>query len=135
MHRSRQFRLVAALIALFGMLFMQLAVASYACPGLQMGQAGASAAMSTDAADQNMVACQGMDEAQPSLCHAHDQVGNQSLDKAELPHVQPFMAAELTLVFDDIEPAYSPIAAQTDSVLLTRATAPPLSIRHCCFQI
>lgn len=135
MNRSRQSRFVAALIALFGVLFMQLAVASYACPELQMGQAGASTAMSTDAADQNMVGCQGMDKVQPSLCHAHDQVGNQSLDKAELPHVQPFMAAALTLVFDDIEPAYSPIAAQPDSVLLTRATAPPLSIRHCCFQI
>src|SRR5438445_9556193 len=115
MKLSRPSRFAAALIALLSMLFMQLAVAGYACPELQMGQAGASAAMSTDAADQNMVGCQGMDKAQPSLCHAHDQAGNQSLDKAELPHVQPFMAAALTLVFDDIELAYSPISAQPDS--------------------
>lgn len=135
MKLSRPSRFVAAFIALLSMLFMQLAVASYACPGLQMGQAGASAAMSTDVADQNMVGCQGMDKVQPSLCHAHDQVGNQSLDKPELPQVPSFVAAALTLVFDHIEPAYSPISAQPDSVLLTRATAPPLSIRNCCFQI
>jgi len=133
MKLSRPSRFVAAFIALFGMLFMQLAVAGYACPELNIELVSKSVAMPTDAG--SMPGCAGMDQEQPSLCHAHDQAGNQSLDKAELPHVQPFMAAALTLVFDDIEPAYSPISAQPDSVLLTRATAPPLSIRHCCFQI
>ena len=77
----------------------------------------------------------GMDKEQPSLCHAHDQVGNQSLDKPELPHVQAFIAAALMLVLYDIEAAYSPSAIQPNFLLLTRTTAPPLSIRNCCFQI
>src|SRR5437899_6236970 len=102
MKLSRPSRFVAALIALVSMLFMQLAVAGYACPGLETGQVSESVAMSADAGSQSMQSmpgCAGMDAAQPGLCHAHAQVGNQSLDKAELPHVQPFVAAALTLVF------------------------------------
>jgi hypothetical protein len=138
MELSRPSRFVAALITLFSMLFMQYAVASYACPGMEMGQVSESVAMPTDAGNQTMQGmsgCEGMDAQQPSLCHAHDQVGNQSLDKPGLPDVQPFMAATLTVVFRDVEIAYSPIATQPDSPLLTRSNAPPLSIRNCCFRI
>ncbi|NMM26487.1 MAG: hypothetical protein HHJ12_04130 [Glaciimonas sp.] len=133
MKLSRPSRFVAACIALLSMLFMQLAVAGYACPGLNIDLVSKSVAMSTDAG--SMPGCLGMDAEQPSLCHAQAQVGKQSLDKPELPPVQTFIAAALTLVFDDIEPAFSPIVVQSDSFLLTRITAPPLSIRNCCFRI
>ena len=136
MNQSRPFRLITAFIMLFSMLFMQYAVASYACPGLSMGQPGASIAMFTNDGNQTgMSGCQGMDAQQPSMCHAHDQVGHQSLDKPELPHVQPFTVATLTLVLPNIEVAYRSIAAQSNSPHLTRTTAPPLSIRNCCFRI
>lgn len=133
MKLSRRSRFIAAFIALFSMLFMQLAVAGYACPEFKVGLVNKSVAMSADAG--SMPGCEGMDQEQPSLCHAHAQAGKQSLDKPELPHVPSFVAAALTLVFDDIEPAYDSIAAQPNSVLLTRATAPPLAIRNCCFRI
>jgi hypothetical protein len=135
MKSSRQFRCVAALIALFSMLFMQLAVASYACPNLRMGQDGGALARSSSSGMQNMAGCTGMDMQQPSLCHAHSQAGHQSLDKPDLPQVQPFVAVELmqALVFTDT--AYRPLSAESPAPLLQRATAPPLSIRHCCFRI
>lgn len=135
MTRSRQFRFIAALIALCGMLFMQLAVASYACPELQMGPSDAAATKSMGAVDQNMPGCQGMDQVQPSLCHAHDQVGSQSLDKPEIPQVQPFLATGLALTLIPLDVASHPAATPPESVWLTRATAPPLSIRNCCFRI
>lgn len=138
MKLSRPSRFVAALIALFGMLFMHYALATYACPGMPMGQGGASMAMQADTVNQNMQGmsgCEGIDTTLPSLCHAHGQAGNQSLDKPELPHVQPFTAATLTLVFRNVGISYSPDATQPDSSLLTRTTAPPLSIRNCCFRI
>lgn len=137
MNSFRQSRFVAALIALFSMLFMQLAVASYACPGLKMGQDSKAVAMATDTdtATQNMSGCTGMDMEQPGLCHAHDHAGNQSLDKPELPQVQPFMAVGLTLTLIPIDVAYRPLATQPQDLLLTRTTAPPLSIRNCCFRI
>src|SRR3954464_5483325 len=99
MRLSRPSRFVAAFIALIGMLFMQLAVAGYVCPDFKIGNANESMAMPADAGMQGMPGCDGKDAAQPNLCHAHAQAGNQSLDKPQLPHVQPFTAAALTLIF------------------------------------
>jgi hypothetical protein len=135
MKLSRPTRSVTALIALISMLFTQLAVAGYACPDMKIMHAGESAVMMTDDGNQHMSGCIGMDMEQPNLCQAHDQVGTQSLDKPGAPHVSPFMAAALTVVFHDIETASKSIAAQAASVPLTRTTAPPLSIRNCCFRI
>jgi hypothetical protein len=122
---SRSSRFVSALIALFSILFMQFAVAAYACPTMTM-QHGDDMAMSH---------CAGMDMEQPSLCHAHDQVGDQSLNTPELPQVQPFIATAFTLVFHDIKAIDNSIAAIPTSLLLTRTTAPPVAIRNCCFRI
>ncbi|MGV8893202.1 MAG: hypothetical protein ACOH2K_09745 [Burkholderiaceae bacterium] len=133
MKLSRPSRFVAACIALLSMLFMQLAVAGYACPELKIDLVSQSVALSTDAG--SMPGCASMDAELPSLCHAHAQVGKQSLDKPALPDVQPFIAVALPLAFDASPPAYSLIAVRPDSFLLTRITAPPLSIRNCCFRI
>lgn len=135
MYRSRQFRFVAALIALVGMLFMQLAVASYACPGVMMGQGDHAVTVPADNADQNMSGCQGMDEAQPNLCHAYGHTGSQSLDKPDLPQVQPFVAVGLALPLISIDITHRPAATPPEADQLTRSTAPPLSIRNCCFRI
>ncbi len=132
---SRPSRFVAALIALFSILFMQFAVAAYVCPGYQAGQMDASMTMSFDANIGNMDECQGMDVVQPSLCHAHDQAGNQSLDKPELPQVQPFVAAALASTLLPIDIAHPPLVNFVEDVQLARTTAPPRSIQHCCFRI
>jgi hypothetical protein len=136
MKLSRPSRFVAALIALFSVLYMQFAVASYACPGLTMAHASEAVAMAADAGDESMDGCTGMDKEQPSLCHAYDQAGNQSVDKPGVPPVQAFtpVALVLTLV-TTTDTAILPIHEQTESFLLTRTTAPPLSIRNCCFRI
>lgn len=132
----RSSRLITACIVLVSMLFMQLAVAGYACPNLNIGQADESVSMSMSMDDDlAMSGCAGADKAQPSLCHANDQAGNQSLDKPPMPHVQPFMAAALTLVFRNIEVVDQSTDTQPNSLLLARTTAPPLSIRNCCFRI
>lgn len=135
MNRSRHFRRVAALIALIGMLFMQYAVASYSCPMSQAGQGIAAVAMSIDSADQGMPGCLGMDGVQPNLCNAYDQGGNQSLDKPDLPQVKPFLTAGLAVSLIPIDDASQSTVLPPAAVLLTRATAPPLSIRNCCFRI
>jgi hypothetical protein len=134
MNRSPQFRFVAALIALFSILFTQLAVASYACPNLRTGQQSGSVEMLADSHEMPS-GCMGMDMEQPNLCHAQDQVGNQSLDKPQLPPVQPFVPLGLVQAIVSIDAAYQPLPSQPRSLYLTRATDPPLSIRNCCFQI
>jgi hypothetical protein len=114
MKLPRKHRFLTALIALFGMLFMQLAVASYTCP---------------------MPGCDQVDQAQPALCHAHCQDGTSSLDKAEAPVVAP-AAVIVFAILAPLEPLapLGPPGAEPAS-FLQRSTAPPISIRHCCFRI
>ena len=62
-HRSLH-RCVTAVLVVISLLFSQLALASYVCPG--MSDAAAMAEMM--AAGEP---CEGMDAAQPVLCHQH----------------------------------------------------------------
>jgi len=136
MKLPRHLRFLAALIALVGMLFAQLAVAGYACPAHQAGMTSGSAVPLASASNQAMPGCEQMDSDQPSLCHAHAQGASQSLDKPELPNLLPFSAAALTLVVLHIAvPDVSVGNLPRSSPLLARVTAPPLSIRNCCFRI
>jgi hypothetical protein len=135
MKLSRPSRFVAALIALFSVLFMQFAVAAYACPGLMAGHVSEPVVMSTDAGDQGMEGCTEMDMEQANLCHAYVQVGDQSLDKPGVPPVPPFTPVGLVLTLVTTDIASHPVAIPAEPVPLTRTTAPPISIRNCCFRI
>lgn len=132
MKPSRTIRFVAALIAVISMLFTQLAVASYRCPGMAQ-PARLAAAAGSDM--QAMAGCAGMDLELPGLCQAMDQTGQQSLDKPDLPQVAPFMAVGPALVLAAPACMDPPATVAPDTGLLTRTTAPPLTIRHCCFRI
>ena len=138
MKLSRQSRFAAALLALFSLLFTQLAVAGYACPSMQIAQAMGAIAISAEAAvvdHSDMPGCEGMDAEDPVLCQNHGQVVNQSLVKAELPNVSPFTAAMLVQTVSHADSACQTTTFHTPSLLLARSTAPPLSIRNCCFLI
>ena len=63
---------------MLALLFAQLALASYACPG----QAEAAAMAQMMAAGQP---CEGMDQAQPTLCHQHAAGAAQSFENVKLP--------------------------------------------------
>lgn len=135
MKLSRPSRFLAALIALFGVLFMQFAVASYACPAHQTGQIDELLVIATDSGFQDIEDCLGMDPDQPGLCNAHDQVGSQSLDKPDLPQVRSFFPAGSAPTLVPVDTVRLPIAGQFVEARLTRSTTPPLSIQHCCFRI
>lgn len=135
MKRSRSSNFVAALIALFSVLFMQFAVAAYACPTLNIGQTAEASMQATSVDHESMSGCNGVDMAQPSLCHVHDQTGNQSLDKPELRQVQAFSPVVLVAALRLTDLGDYPVLRQSESSLLARTTAPPLSIRNCCFRI
>lgn len=122
MKSRRTSRIVVALVALMSLLFMQLAVASYACPN-----SGNSEAVAAD--------CANMDTGQPSLCKAKaiDQVAKQSLDKPDAPPVMPFIPFELVgLVLLPVWTALPEYAAAPPD--WGRQVAPPIAIAHCCFR-
>lgn len=134
MKLPRKYRFLTALVALFGMLFMQLAVAAYACPGLSSGSG--SVTMAADASPmQSMPGCDQPDPAKPALCHAHCQDGKSSLDKPDVPVVSPatVMVSTILTPLQPLLPAR--VAGAEPPSFLHRITAPPLSIRNCCFRI
>ena len=128
MRLSRRTRWFAVVLALFGMLCMQLAVAAYACPKVD---AEAQAEMMA-----NMPGCTGMDKTQPSLCKSHCQPRQHLVDKAELPPVASFALTGLGYLAGI---AAVPLVPQPGDAFaqpqLARAMAPPLAIANCCFRI
>ena len=132
---NRRKRFAVVLFALMNLLFLQLAVAAYACPG------GLSNAVGVDQiatmADAGMP-CDGsmslvMDDEPSSLCHAHCKADPQTADKYQLPGLPGLadLASEFPL------PGVTPAAlgALLQAPLLRRTTAPPLAVRNCCFRI
>ena len=132
MTRNRRHRLITVLFALISLLFMQLAVASYACPGAgsKITEAAAMAEAGMPCAESTAIS---MDDAQPNLCHAHCQAGQQTADKYELP--APVAIA--TLPADFTLPVTVPVFSGAPLLVpdLKRTTAPPVVIRNCCFRI
>ena len=121
-------------MALISVLFTQLAVAAYACPGL-LSSSGSAAMLSTsDATPDPMPDCGQPDTKRPMLCHAHCQEGQQSVDKTQLPTIAPLIAVGFVLVLLSVPVVGRPLDLSPPSHL-ERATAPPLSIRNCCFRI
>ena len=126
MMTSRSSRLFVALAAIASLLFMQLAVAAYACPG-----ANSSAA---EAAVQAEAGCDEMDHAPSNLCHAHCQQQVQSIDKPVALSVPPAPSTGLHVAQVPVAGA-SFVSAKDQQSLLVRTTAPPLTIRNCCLRI
>ncbi len=103
---------LTALVAVFSLLFAQLALARYACPA----QGGAAAMQAMVEAG---LPCEGMDAAQPALCHRHSADPAQSPGVLKLP--APSVPALLQVVTHPllraIEPAFCavPVAATVEA--------------------
>lgn len=136
MRLARKTRFVTALFALVSVLFMQLAVAAYACPSLRMDQAAVFSVTTPAAGHEGMIGCEGaVDFEQPSLCQAHSQYGSQSLDKPAMPDLAPSVAVVLVPEIRNPDPASRRLDKFADASGLMRGSSPPLSIRNCCFRI
>lgn len=117
-------------------LFAQLAIAAYACPGMSSAAAGTMQMSSIDESQQ-AVDCAGMagpmDSSFANLCAEHCRHGQQS-DHAPTLNVP---AAVLTALY--ITPlAPEPFVASrpaADATSALAAASPPLAILHCCFRI
>lgn len=82
---------MTAFFVVVSLLFSQLALASYVCPG--QPDAGAMAAMM-----EAGVSCAGMDQAQPVLCHQHSADPAKTFESIKLPAVaQPAVVQVLLL--------------------------------------
>ncbi len=132
MTRNRRHRLITVLFALVSLLFMQLAVAGYVCPGSasKIAEAAAMAEAGMPCAESMPLS---MDDQQPNLCHAHCQAGQQSADKYQPPAPIPLGALPADFSLKAVIPVFSEAPLQAPH--LQRTTAPPVSIRNCCFRL
>ena len=127
----RRLRRGAAFLALVSVLFSQLAVAAYACPG------GAEMARAV-VAETSMPECDKHPRPaeRSALCLALCQQGALSSDRAgasAAPAAMP-CAPPSMMVVAPVE-APGPAGAVALASLLERPTGPPLSVRHCCLRI
>jgi hypothetical protein len=129
MSACRRRRVFTVLLSLCALLFAQLALAGYSCPGAQkavevarMAEAGMPCAQSMSMA---------MDEEQTSLCHAHCQGSQQAADTSQPPPLASFQ--QLGAVLTVAAPA-PPTKAPFTGPLRPNVN-PPLAIAHCCFRI
>ena len=120
---SRRLVSVAAVAAL---LFAQLAVAAYACPG----DVGASVPAATV---QAMPGCEGMGTPAP-LCASHCSDGAQSFEKPANAGVAPAVMVG-TIEWHAIAPVAPARVAGGPRARATPPPGPPLSIRNCCLRI
>lgn len=107
-------RLATAFLVVLSLLYSQLALANYACP-----------AESTPAAMAALMAsgmpCDGMDKAQPALCHEHGAASPQSFEAVKVPApTLPMIVQtlELPLVLDAEAAVMAPVTG-------THAARPP----------
>jgi hypothetical protein len=115
MSRRPFHRLTAAFFLAFALLFSQLALAGYVCPA----QADALAMAEMMAAGEP---CEGMDQAQPVLCHQYSAGAGQSFEASKLPAASLPMVVQVLLmpmVMQAIEAVVIPVAA------LPEAQPPP----------
>jgi hypothetical protein len=130
MKNSSRTRLVSAVVALLSLLFMQLAVAAYACPNLMP----APKAPMLDSAGQPMADCAETDQQSPTLCDAHAHRLTPSLDTPGNPSVMPFVATGFALSLMWSEDAVA-MPNPPRVFLYASGTSPPIAIRHCCFRL
>lgn len=129
----RRPRVIAALIGLISVLFMQLALAGYRCP-TDVEAANSVATHAHERADVKACAA-GTDKASV-LCDAHCQPAEQALDKPHSPSISPFVPVSQARI-GVVDPAsvwLSKPSVHGDPLLL-RGAGPSLAIRHCRFHI
>jgi hypothetical protein len=119
----------------------QLAMTAYACSGMTAQQRQAAVAMTGESDPCNaanpaadMVSGHAaLDPAQPNLCAARDQFGQQSSDRPPAPVVHealPISLYALAPLDDGSEHASRP----TEPTTPRAAADPPHAILHCCLR-
>ena len=116
------------MIALLGLLFQQLAMAAYVCP-IDQGELAVA-----DAEQSTMPPCHSPESSDRARCQQHCHPLTPSFDQAPALTVPPALLPTTTWLATPAQPTdWAERYAASD--LIARATAPPLNIQHCTFQI
>ena len=136
MSLSRAFAKSIARLLIGVLLFAQLAVASYACPGLTPVRTSANGAAATAVPAAMPPGCDQMDPDAANLCAAHCQQGQQSADTASPPVLAASIPSFLYSI--PLEPQQSLGSGRSPPAPdagLAAAPEPPHAILHCVFRL
>jgi len=132
------------------LLFAQMAVAAYACPGMSPGAAAraseplpasgtADASRSRPAGEKTgpmadmSCDCEQPDRDAANLCAEHCRYGNQNAESPKAPSIPPLLlTGHVTLPVPDARNLFSPSPGLPRFI---PAASPPHAILHCCFRI
>lgn len=129
---TRTHRRFIARLAIALLLFMQLAVAAYACPGVAKVYES-SQTMENAGMEMGGDCCPTLDPADPNLCQEHGQQGSHATG---LTHPPAPLGVDLPLlaVVPPIELVLAPTLPDVLPEFLARTTAPPPAIRFGVFR-
>jgi hypothetical protein len=131
---TRALRRFIARLGIAALLFMQLAVAVYACPGvLSSSDSSAVMAMADTAEAMPASDCAMIDPSAPNLCEQHCQHDSQANGQAS-PSLVFAVDLPLLTVLPLVEMFPAPLALGVSPEFLAHATAPPPSIRFGVFR-
>ncbi len=126
----RRHRLIPVLLALASLLYMQLAVAAYACPVVdKVAEIAAMAEAGLPCAGDMAT----VDLDQPGLCFAHNQTSDRTTTKVDLPSPVQSMATGFRFTSEPYRAR--PVAARAQAGPPSRNAAPPIAVLHCCLRI
>jgi len=127
---TRLTRKIVSLFSIVAMVFAQLAVSAYACPMQlqELDDAVAGLSASAPAAGER-------DADSPALCKKHCENGQQNVNDSLQAHASLSFDTALTLTLPLAMQSATLRDAPAAAPSLRHATAPPLSIRNCCFRI
>ena len=128
----RRHRFLTILVSLVSILFMQFALAGYACDD-RSAKANDAPHMSHEAMACDEALPTTTRQVGPALCHAHCEAGQQAVD-TQAHHLPD---AVLSGFVDYGTPALFVLSERPalQAPLLARDTSPPLAIQHCCFRL
>ncbi len=134
---NRRKRFCTVLFALVNLLFMQLAVAGYSCPG---GLTKTIKVAETSTVAQTAMPCVGsmdltMDDEQPSLCHAYDKADSQSAVTYQLPGLASLADLASDFPLPRVTVTVTSLGVPLQAPLLARTTVQSVAVRHCCFRL
>ena len=131
---SRAIRGSVARLLIAALLFMQFAVAAYACPnvGSLSEPRWAPTAVAPEQLGGNMERCTRLDPADPHRCLQHCQQGSQTTDSGAPIALPAAVLALLAVIPVDL--SLAAVGPLDQPEFLARATAPPSCLRFCVLR-
>jgi hypothetical protein len=127
---------IVSLLAAMAILFAQAAVAAHACAAVLAGSTPAAHGAMDDAMGHGMRdghdgCCDDPRFAQDDLCFQHCLSEQQSVGDHPIAFAAPFAGTACYAAHHDLS---RPDIRDHSRALLAHVTAPPLSVRNCCFR-